>query len=132
MERPQETHNWHIQKLKEGTALDQSMTVKVAGKGDSPFKKAGGPLFHMPIIGGWREYVVLHADAPVWHVGWAIPSGAYLNALPITDPKVRLLRGLAGWEVTFLAFDSTGNQIPLKVVGEGAIGDGQHGSVRLL
>ncbi len=128
-ESPQETHNWHIQKLQDFVP-DPALAVVVQGKGTSPFKNAGGPLFHIPILGGWREYVVLEAVGP-WHVGWSVAGSATINKLPLEGP-VRLLRGLDGWQVTFFALDTAGNQIPITVVGEGRIGDGQHADVRLL
>lgn len=84
------------------------------------------PRSHIPILGGWRKYVVLESDELPelqWYVGWcSSPLGGQVSRVPIAHGKVRMLIG--DRPVYFFGLDLAGFQIPIRKVGEGAIGDG--------
>lgn len=138
----QETHIWHRQDIDAG-AVDAAQAVLVDGDDRSwvrtnrivPF-----PFFHAPVFGGWRNYVVLEVQtlAPVWHVGWVhrrVPMSARpiaaIHRLPIRDRRVRMLRQPEGFQTDFFAVDPHGRQLPLVLVGQGRLGQGQYLDVRL-
>lgn len=140
-EAPQETHAWHVQPLtpNEVASIDLGLCVVVDGNERSVYTRVGGPLFHIPLLGGWRNYVVLEAKASGhWHIGWlheelpTAPQFKAVNRLQLTRSRVRMLRGVTGMRTKFFALDATGNQIPLALVGEGKLGDSEFAQVRLL
>src|SRR5438477_6535332 len=82
----QETHRWHCEKIAvDDVALDRAVIVD--GDDPSPYLNQLWPLplFHIPVFGGWRKYVVLEARNEVegWYVGWIHlnwPQGARVHA----------------------------------------------------
>ncbi len=126
-ERPQETHLWNNCKIDpEGDWLpNHNKTVRVTGSIFATTDRWLGfiPIFHMPIFGGWREYVVLlPADSTrKWYVGWQTKDAFGVSMIPVRG-AVRVLRGPG--DVCFFAVTQHGLQIPLKKVGEGMIGHG--------
>src|SRR5262245_52424890 len=90
----QETHFWHCQKVDQST-LDVAHVVRIIGDDSSRFSNRlfPFPLFHSPIFGGWRNYVVFEVESMVpWHIGWVhykVPEKArrlsYIQRLPIYD-----------------------------------------------
>lgn len=81
------------------------------------------PLFHCPICGGWRHYVVLQPIdyTPEWYVGWLSEDANGVSLLPNKGP-VRVVEGAkpASW----FGITKNGRQIPLRLLGKGRIGDG--------
>jgi hypothetical protein len=116
-ETPQRTHRWNTKKWRFSFPLEREKMVSFKGRRDSD---CWIPLFHMPILGGWRHYVVLEPEADVeWHVGWYFPDRFGVSRIPISG-RVRMLIGPA--DVSFFAV-CAGWQIPIRCVGEGDIGD---------
>jgi hypothetical protein len=92
-----------------------------------------GILFHLPIFGGWRQYIVLAAEHHgKWHIGWSTPDQTAVSRLALNaDEPVRMLLGPGS--VSFFAITAEGFQIPLAMIGQGRIGDnGPHSKVTLL
>ncbi len=89
------------------------------------------PVFHAPIVGGWRNYIVLqslHIHTP-WYVGWI--AGDIIGVSRLSFPAVRVLRGKR--DTRFFGVTADGTQVPLKHVGCGRIGDGSpYGELPLL
>jgi hypothetical protein len=138
----QETHRWHSQRI-QPSEIDRKLTALVEGNERSrvtanrviPF-----PLFHAPVFGGWRNYTVLQVEADVecWHVGWIhrqYPQSArprsHVQRLPIGTREVRVLTQPIGFLTEYFALDRFGNQLPLRAVAEGVLGDGRYGTLRL-
>jgi hypothetical protein len=138
----QETHYWHCQKIDE-REVDSKLSVIVKGDDNSviatnrllPF-----PAFHAPLFGGWRNYVILQVQDEVeyWHVGWvhrAVPEGSrprsHIQRLPIASREIKVLKQPKEFLTEFFALNSSGEQLPLKVVGEGILGDLKYPGVRL-
>jgi len=143
LERPQETHAWHAQKLTRDDlkSLDSKKYATVGGNEHSYFKTGSGALFHIPLIGGWRDYIVLEIQINIspWYVGWIIRDSdtrkilrSEVHKLPLYEKSVRLLTGTKERSVIFFGVDGNGEQLPVRVVGKGRIGDGSiFGKVRL-
>lgn len=142
-ERAQETHPWNVQKYI-SSDLNSELLAHVSGT-NSGWVNAlpsfipswvSKVLSHAPIVGGWREYVVLEASTggEEWHIGWESSQGTTeISTIPLTEARVRMLTGPVGNTTRFFAVNANGIQLPLKIVGKGSIGDGsEYGSVRLL
>ncbi|TSC85646.1 MAG: hypothetical protein G01um10148_1032 [Parcubacteria group bacterium Gr01-1014_8] len=141
-ERPQESHAWHAQKFNDDeiASIDLKKCVVIEGDDASSIKSGAGPLFHIPLIGGWRNYVVLEVepDIDTWHVGWIVRDTntmdilrAELHKLPLYERRVRMLVGPEGRKTTFCAFNPQG-QVRLTNIGKGRIGDGSsYAKIRL-
>ena len=142
-ERPQESHAWHAQKIGQTDieSMNLEKCVQVEGYDSSYIKTGAGPLFHIPLIGGWKDYIVLQVDMTdkIWHVGWIVRESKSLQVLrseihklPLFENKVRLLVGPIERVTTFFATNNNGIQLPLKIIGKGKMGDGSNYSkVRL-
>lgn len=136
-ESPQRTHFWNNTKLsrKEVAFLEVALMVsREREKGALHRWRYKIPLFHMPIFGGWRRYVVV---APVihvnhaWYVGWVANDVSGISRINLVGP-VRLLVGPKHVQFFGLRFDD-GTQIQVHVIGEGRIGDGgQYAQLPLL
>lgn len=82
----------------------------------------GGAWIHSPVLGGWRDYVVLAPERPTsWHPAW-ITSNHVGVSRHVVRGQARLLLGSG--PVKFLGFDGDGRQIRLHEIGRGRIGDG--------
>ena len=134
-ESPQWTHHWNIMNFGPATfpTLNDDMTVTT-----DPIPEAlpGRTLvrFHIPIFGGWRDYVVFEpCENRAWYLGWTIgPSaGGGASRILLSGP-VRALRGPGS--MCFFGIDAdTREQIPIKLIGKGRIGDlGEFSKVKLL
>ncbi len=128
MEEPQQTHFWNNSKLTVGETehIDRGAMVHCHGiPGASNRKILGIPIFHIPILGGWRNYVVLKPCDAVcirgWYVGWMANDVIGVSRIPLVG-SVRLLLGPG--DVAFFGISFNGDQIPIKKIGEGRIGDG--------
>lgn len=127
IEAPQRTHRWNIEELPRESfrRFDPDMMVIVPGSPDS-FDGPRRVKFHVPIFGGWRDYAVIEpeVDVGVWHPGWTtgIDNGGGVSRLRFTDP-IRVLKAFG--DMYFFGIDAeTGKQIPVRLIGEGRIGQG--------
>lgn len=124
MEKPQQTHLWNRKKLslEEVDSLDQSLSTVVHGV-VTKVERHGGVRFHMPIIGGWRDYVVLSPENPLegWYVGWHTSDNSGVSRIKLSTP-VRML--ISPSDINFFAFSNDGGQISIKEIGRGKVGDG--------
>jgi len=135
-ESPQRTHFWNNLKLGQGRfrkffrrSADNQRLVLVDGVG-TVGKRWWGiiPIFHIPILGGWRNYVVLKPSnsrvGDCWYLGWYTVDG-YLGISKIPLKSHEAARALRGGKPThFFALDSEFEIVPLGIVGYGRIGDG--------
>lgn len=124
---PQETHPWHVKKHRW-----KSKGVLIKGDdvnskfGQSGISKYLG-LYHMPIFGGLKKYIVIENKKfkKYWNVGW----NNEMQILKIYDSKVKLLPGKESYYIHALSDGS--KEVSVKVVDSGRIGDGRYKSVRL-
>jgi hypothetical protein len=123
-EVPQRTHRWnniHLRNL-EIDHLHADWVVIVPGDQTANERWFGlVPLFHMPIFGGWKKFIVI---APVeesgeWYIGWVAFDALGISRIPLTGP-VRVCIGPRQGQ--FFGLDADGRQIPISRVGEGVIG----------
>lgn len=129
-ESPQQTHQWNNQKL---SSSDTDYLIDVKGVKGTVYQNGSErarrqwkwiiPIFHMPIFGGWKKYVVIAPEntKKMWHIGWIADHAKGVSLIPIVGP-VRLLIGLG--DVRFFGIYPDGSQINIHVVGYGIIGDG--------
>jgi hypothetical protein len=126
-EAPQETHAWNLIRLtdEEIGSIDRTKVfVCEADRSVPAYRKI---FFHLPVLGGWRRFIVLKPRGPSrrYRMGWILGTPralAQMSRLDLQGP-VRLLIWPA--DTVFFAFDQeTGEQIPLHEVGRGTIGDG--------
>ncbi len=123
-ESPQRTHFWNNTKLPiaELSWIDASMMVSVTSDRKAVRRWFGlVPIFHMPIFGGWKEYVVVEpvVPQPEWYVGWIAGDVAGISHIQLNG-QVRLLLGPG--PAQFFGADGHGNQIPLRICGYGTLG----------
>jgi hypothetical protein len=83
------------------------------------------PIFHMPLFGGWHDYVVIEPRAKLrretWYIGWIADDGCVgVSQIPLDGP-VRVLIGKD--PVRFFGLTEDGSQIRIKEIGRGRIGD---------
>jgi hypothetical protein len=137
-EKPQRTHRWNNAVLPACVSLQEKAKVRVSGDSDATRRWLFGfiPIFHIPILGGWREYVVLEpADSTTkYHIGYLYSENGKkhrrYSLVPVRG-RVRMLRGPD--DTCFFAVTRTGRQVPLRVVGFGRIGErGQYSHDTLL
>lgn len=139
-EAPQEVHNWNMQDIDNGkkNEIKQELSVSVSGTYSGYLgKEHGGILFHFPILGGWKEYIVFETSfRGTWYLGWIVEGmkRPYFQVckLALHDARVRALKPAKGVSVLFFAINELGEQIPLVQTGEGTIGDKKFGHIRLL
>lgn len=123
-EVPQRTHRWNNTKLPASAIrdFDASDMVTVLGDSDAKRRWLGPlPLFHMPILGGWDDFVVVEPKVvqSVWYIGW-LPFDTIGVTQIALDGPVRVLVGPR--QVQFFGVDALGYQIPIHVVGKGSVG----------
>lgn len=131
-ESPQQTHRWNNIRLKPSDLAHILTDYGVQCKGIDTKVPFRGIRFHIPILGGWRKYVVLNtAMKTTWFVGWITETRCGMSRIPLHGP-VRMLIGPG--DVTFFAINARDRiQINLYQIGEGRIGDGgRHAKVPLL
>lgn len=137
-EYPQETHKWHMQVI-DCSFVDEAKGVRVLGDDNSKFTNKT-PLNHIPILGGWKNYVILEANdySNYWYVGWKIkyienkrPDKCEIHKLKIKSSQIKLLKGVPDSEKIFFALNKNGNFIKLKIADEGVLGDGKYRRARL-
>jgi hypothetical protein len=125
-EVPQKTHMWNYQTLRapEIQEINPAYCVEL-DKDPSAIRQFTGliPFFHMPIFGGWKNFVVLEPLDTVntyWNVGWTLGNLVQVSRIQITQ-KVRLLT--PPLPVQFFGIDSNGTQIQIQTVGHGKVGE---------
>ena len=134
-ELPQRTHRWNNQHLRnlEVDHLHANKVLIVSGDSEARDRWFGPiPLFHMPIFGGWKKFVVVHPKnrSAEWFVGWVAFDALGVSKIPVAGP-VRVCIGPRQGQ--FFGLDADGVQIDIEVVGEGRIGQaGQYGTIPLL
>jgi hypothetical protein len=127
LEEPQQTHYWNNLKFSVVPPEIRRDAIQVAGDptASSRWKWGFVPLFHLPIIGGWRNYVVLDPVSQYrygWHPGWITGDACGCSRVLIDGP-VRLLRGPE--DATFFGVTAQhGEPLSLRIIGYGRIGDG--------
>lgn len=124
-EVPQQTHAWNNTKLKPEQVQHLKIEMKVYCGGIKSVKERWWsklPLFHIPIFGGWKDYVVLRpTDDQVWHIGWVAHDVIGVSRIAVKGP----VRVLLGPEATsYFGLDAKGKQIKLSELSRGQIGDG--------
>lgn len=127
-EVPQRTHKWNNVKypIENVNQLISKMICTVEGDENATrrwFLKVI-PIFHMPIFGGWKRFIVLEpvVKQDFWYVGWVAGDTIGVSQIQLNE-KVRLLKGPG--PAQFFGINEHGEQIDLKLVGEGVIG-GRH------
>lgn len=124
-EAPQRTHRWNYRTLSCGEAMALDPSFCATSMGDQAAVRRyrfGFPVFHMPVLGGWRHYAVvapelLHEN---WHVGWVTEDANGVSRIPLTTPA-RLLIGPE--PVRFFGVRVSDNrQLPVKILAIDAIG----------
>ena len=134
-EVPQQTHYWNNTKMSSENIADFEADYMVTATGvEGAVKRWFGPLpiFHMPIIGGWSEFIVIESmeQKSEWYIGWLPFDTIGISQIPLTD-KVRVLLGPR--PVQFFGVDAHGRQIPIKISGKGTVGKaGDYSKIPLL
>ncbi len=123
-ESPQMTHRWNNFRFS-ADGLDTSIMCRVKGISEKVQKQGNffqNALFHIPFLGGSKNYVVVSPLNPSqgWHAGWHNEYVTGVSRILVTKP-VRLLIGPN--PINFMGFDSAGRQILVRVVWYGKIGD---------
>ncbi len=124
-EVPQRGHVWNNMRLsvKDVKNLDRSIMVHCAGMQNEK-RRRWLFLFHIPIFGGWKNYVVFE---PVnlgrdWYVGCIANDIIGASRIKLSG-KVRML--VDSSNVSFFGIDAISyKQISIKKIGMGRIGDG--------
>lgn len=123
-EAPQQTHRWNNQRLTANDIADLDLAACTHGTAQPEATKCfvcGFPIFHVPILGDWRDYVILTPKEPIdWHVGWYAIDSIGISRIHLTG-AVRLLRG--SQSATFFGCNIHGEQVPLQQLGHGRIGN---------
>jgi hypothetical protein len=123
-EVPQRTHFWNNTKYPNDAVrhLDADAIISIPGDAIASRRWFGPlPIFHMPIIGGWKKFVVLEPTVPQdqWYIGWI--AGDTLGVSHITlRAEVRVLQGPGAAQ--FFGQNEHGEQIQLRQVGVGEVG----------
>jgi hypothetical protein len=124
-ETTQRTHFWNNVKLRSAdvTHLEAELCVSSKGNSEAVSRWLGFiPIFHMPIFGGWKKYIVLEPQVPqdIWYVGWIPGDVIGVSQIPLKG-RVRVLIGKDN--VFFFGINENGDQIKISQVGEGSIGE---------
>lgn len=133
-EAPQGGHRWNNIRLRPADIGHLSRDKMVHCKGVATrFSSRFLFLYHIPVLGGWRDYVVLVPElrGTEWHVGWIIGDAIGVSQIELFGP-VRMLIGPG--DVSFFGISAESHeQITIKEIGRGRIGESGPGSkIRLL
>jgi len=123
-ELPQRTHRWNNLKVSLATLSFLEAKLMASCEADAvalPRWLGFLPVFHLPIVGGWKQFVVIRpvSKQSVWFVGWVAGDTAGISQIPLRS-SVRLLKGPG--PAQFFGLDGQGSQIALQVCGDGVIG----------
>lgn len=133
-EVPQRGHRWNNKRLSRSDVqvLDNATMVQCAGIPNT-MRSRWLFLFHIPILGGWRNYVILEpvVQSKEWHIGYITNDMVGVSRIRLSGP-VRMLIG--NGDVSFYGIDANCyEQIPIKEICRGRIGEGgKFSKVRLL
>lgn len=131
----QRTHFWNIAKFP--NEIEEGIGLQVAGKEKSVIRQNNWGVFHMPIFGGWKHYIILErADGSTepWNIGWEYKKRVgskestqrkimrEVSVIPL-EKQVKVLSGPGHKRVTFFGINLEGEQIKLKQVATGVNGD---------
>lgn len=134
-ESPQRTHRWNNQHLRNMQIADlHADKIEIVPGVPGAHRRWLGPipLFHMPLFGGWKKFVVLQPklEIPEWYVGWIAFDTLGVSKVPLSGP-VRL--GVGPRQAQFFGVNHEGEQIDIDVIGEGYIGQaGEFSKIPLL
>ena len=133
----QETHAWHVWRDFRSGDINQALSVKYTGS-DRTFHRHYVFLFHVPMLGGWKKYLVVqpHDKKLDYRIGWIVYDKKRLKRvgvqrLIVHKQPIRILSGPANYSGYFFAVDVDGKQIKLEKIGEGMLGDGKYPNTRL-
>ena len=138
LELPQETHRWHMRNYPI-IKVPKDKLVKIQGDDPSKYAAKGFPFYHIPLLGGWKNYIILEAKnyGRYWNIGWIVEfknqdRAVYqIQGSRIYDPRIKLLKGINDSDKSFFAIGETGDFVDIKLVDQGIIGDGKFRKVRL-
>lgn len=121
----QETHYWHIRKW--DWKDTKSLVVKEKDKSAKFGHEAPFGLFHMPLLGGLKRYVVIEATGfdKYWYSGWE----GQIHCLKLRQNRIMMMVGKHGFIMYGLG--DNGKSLNLKIVGYGNLGDNKYRGVRL-
>ncbi|MBI2621100.1 MAG: hypothetical protein HYW63_00445 [Candidatus Levybacteria bacterium] len=137
LELPQETHRWHMRNYP-SIKVPKNKIVKITGDDPSRHSVKGFPFYHIPLLGGWKKYIILEAKnyRKFWNVGWIVEFKDrdeviyQIQGARIYSPFIKLLKGISDSDKTFFAVGDDGNFADIKQIDEGVLGDGKYRSVR--
>jgi hypothetical protein len=126
-ERPQQTHAWnfiHIPHKHTSRITQVELYTPTPTNSTKQWLFEWFPLFHIPLLGGWKHYHVLRPKKHdgIWHIAYTTEKTSEYSLLPLATP-VRMLIGPD--PVSFFGIDEAGNYISVEKIGEGVIGDGR-------
>ena len=124
-EVPQRGHRWNNKRLlrSDVNVLDNAIMVHCSCI-PSAMRSRWLFLFHIPILGGWRNYVVLEpvAQLKAFHIGYITNDIVGVSRIILSGP-VRMLIG--NGNVSFYGIDADCyEQISIREIGRGCIGGG--------
>lgn len=124
-ESPQRTHRWNNIKLAKKYVdwMDRNKMVHYNGVERATSRTILRlPIFHIPILGGWQNYVVFQplGYEDKWHVGWITEDVSGVSQIPNHGPARALL---GPGNVSFFGVTPEGTQIPLQKLSYGTIGE---------
>jgi hypothetical protein len=140
-EVPQRTHFWNNVKFKDdsievGYLMPHIWLLEFRGITRTSPRYLFGlfPVFHIPILGGWKTFKVLRPKScgGEYFIGWWSPAEQLFGVSKVTQTgSVRVLIGPD--DVFFFAVDIMQNYLELVEVGQGEIGSaGKFAKVPLL
>lgn len=124
-ETPQGGHRWNVKlfQQKEVESLDQKMMIHCQGVSKA-MRRRWLFLYHLPIFGGWKYYILIEPvdHKGTWFIGFVARDVTGVSRIKLSRP-VRMLVGKD--DVSFFALDASScEQIAIKKIGQGRIGDG--------
>lgn len=124
-ETPQQSHLWNVTTLQKSDVerLDATIMLTLPGSQQGPHRSKIIPAHHIPILGGWKKYIVISPTEHTqgWFIGWHNNKIIEMSRIELHTP-VRML--VAPEDVRFFAFSKNGTQISIAKIAEGAVGDG--------
>ena len=127
----QHTHPWHMQAVNSPLINLDLATPPAKGDDNSRFSKSDSFLFHVPILGGWKEYSIYECSTQnngPFYIGFMQKNAddsvekSFIIKTPIYGDRVRMLNGSPIYTTIFFAVDKNGKQLPIKKVGKGTLG----------
>jgi len=137
----QQTHPWHVRNIDPNLISKENSLSFEGSDYYTIYKTQKGPGFHIPILGGWKKYVVLEVESSntPWYIGWIVYDKnnngeiifSQININPINQNKVKVLSGSPNLYGYFFAIDKKGNQIKVEKIGDGVLGDNKYKDISL-